>query len=49
MNADIKQLSREYKTVVPKDIVLLLFAEMLEKKEREVFLAKHTKSINIYT
>lgn len=45
VNADIKALSVKYKTVVPKDITMLLFAEMLPKKEREIFLEKHLKEI----
>jgi len=49
VNADIKVLSVTYQTVVPKDIVMLLFAEMLPLKSRKIFLDKHSKEITKFT
>lgn len=46
VNADLKALSVKHQTVVPKDITMLLFAEMLPKNEREIFLKKHLKEIS---
>lgn len=45
VNADIKALSIKYQTVVPKDITMLLFAEMLPQKQKEIYLEKHSKDI----
>lgn len=45
VNADIKALSKKYQTVVPKDITMLLFAEMLPSKDKKTFLDKHLKKI----
>lgn len=45
VNADIKTLSKKYQTVVPKDITMLLFAEMLPSKDKKTFLDKHSKKI----
>jgi len=49
VNADLKALSIAYKTVVPKDIVMLLFAEMLPIKNRKIYLDKHSKEITKFT
>ena len=45
VNADIKALSAKHKTVVPKDITMLLFSEMLPLKEKNEFLEIHLKNI----
>jgi len=43
VNADIKALSIKYQTIVPKEITMLLFAEMLPLKTRKIFLEKYSK------
>lgn len=35
VNTDLKALSVKYKTVVPKDITMLLLAEMLPTKDKK--------------
>ncbi|MDX9744850.1 MAG: hypothetical protein RBT59_13595 [Arcobacteraceae bacterium] len=46
VNADLKALSVKYQTVTPKDITMLLFAEMLSGKDKNLFLEKHLKEIS---
>ena len=41
VRADIKQLSIKYNTIVPKDIVVLIMAELLPNKERKEFVEAH--------
>lgn len=43
VRADIKQLSIKYNTIIPKDITVLLFSEMLPPKEKKEFLEIHKK------
>jgi len=43
VRVDIKNLSVKYNTIVPKDITVLLFAEMLSKNEKKEFLEAHEK------
>ena len=45
VNADLKALSVKYSTIVPKDITMLLFAEMLLSKEKKIYLDIHLKEI----
>lgn len=45
VNADIRNLSIKYQTIVPKDLTMLLFSEMLPLKDKKKFLEKHTKEI----
>ncbi len=43
VRADIKNLSINYNTIVPRDIMVLIFAEMLPTKEKKEFLEIHKK------
>lgn len=43
VRADIKSLSIKYNTIIPKDVTTLLFAEMLQAKEKKEFIEIHKK------
>ena len=49
VNSDLKSLSIKYQTVVPKDIAMLLFAEMLPSKEKNIYLERHLKEITKFS
>lgn len=49
VKADIKALSTKYQTVIPKDITMLLFAEMLPPKDKKIFLEKNLKEITKFS
>lgn len=38
VNKDIKNLSERYKTTFVKDIKMLIISELLNKKEKEIYL-----------
>jgi len=45
VNADMKALSIKYQTIVPKDITMLLLAEMLSSQKKKIYLDTHLKEI----
>lgn len=49
VNADLKALSIKHQTIVPKDITMLLFGELLPTKERKIYLETHLKEITKFS
>jgi hypothetical protein len=49
VNNDIVKLSIKCDTVVPKDITMLLFAQMLPPKDKIIYLEKHKKEITKFS
>jgi hypothetical protein len=45
VNADIKKLSEQYKTVKMRDMKMLLLSELLPKKENQMLKSLHVKEI----
>ena len=45
VNSDIRSISIKYDIVVPKEIIALLYAEMLPKNEKNIYLKEHLENI----